>query len=441
MSRAVVPQVSILFKAGPESEIRGADETAKFGRSAAELDRLHDLTDRAMQMSRADGAALAMQHQDQIVCLATAGNVTPPLGAILDSGQGLSGQCMRTGETLVCLDTNADPRVNAEACRQLGARSIVLVPLRESGKTVGVLEVFSRQAAWFGGGTTSALQRLAEWIVAEPPRGDATPQAATEAKAVPEIPERMPEFLLPDPAISVRELRGPRQKLLATLFIFSVLLVGLAVTRSVLGRRPGPPVAAPAVQVRTPEELLRAAAGQGDSAAQFRLAVALENGQMPARNATEALQWLQKAANAGSAEAQYELGTLFAEGKEGVRQDPVAAQLWYLAAQFSGNQNGEAAARSLAPRLSLADIGKVRFQLAQMFASGVALPRDNVSAYLWFTLAQEAGFPAAQEKIKLSTRMSRQEIEAGTRQANAWIEQHRSLGRQLGIGGAHSPSP
>jgi len=52
---------------------------------------------------------------------------------------------MRLNEVLRCDDTESDPRVNREACRKIGLRSMVVVPLYHNGGPVGVLKVLSTQ--------------------------------------------------------------------------------------------------------------------------------------------------------------------------------------------------------------------------------------------------------------------------------------------------------
>lgn len=61
----------------------------------------------------------------------------------------ISGICVRTGETMVCTDSESDPRADRDACRRAGLRSMVLVPIRHSGRFVGVLNVNSPEPGAF----------------------------------------------------------------------------------------------------------------------------------------------------------------------------------------------------------------------------------------------------------------------------------------------------
>ena len=84
-----------------------------------------------------------------MVCRATTGDA-PELGVRLETTTGLSGACLQTGTVQQCSDTETDPRVDAEDCRTLGVRSILMVPLSEGNETFGVFEVFSSRPNAFG---------------------------------------------------------------------------------------------------------------------------------------------------------------------------------------------------------------------------------------------------------------------------------------------------
>jgi len=68
--------------------------------------------------------------------------MAPPPGARLDLESGFSGLCVRTKRVVRCDDSENDPRVDSQACRQLGARSLLAVPLLQHNGVVGMLEGF-----------------------------------------------------------------------------------------------------------------------------------------------------------------------------------------------------------------------------------------------------------------------------------------------------------
>jgi protein TonB len=120
------------------------------------------ITDTARTVTGAEGVAIALRAGGMVVCRARSGNLGPEIGAELNAGSGISGECLRTSKTLRCDDTQTDDRVDPEVCRKVGIRSLAVVPLRGRDGTVGILEVFSPRANAFGAEQISFLKRLAE---------------------------------------------------------------------------------------------------------------------------------------------------------------------------------------------------------------------------------------------------------------------------------------
>lgn len=108
------------------------------------LDEVLELVaQRSLTITGADGAAIALHREDEMSCRARSVAIAPPLGAPVSADSGLSGECLRTGQTLRCDDADADPRVNREAARTMGIRSAIIVPLFHHRRTLGVFELFS----------------------------------------------------------------------------------------------------------------------------------------------------------------------------------------------------------------------------------------------------------------------------------------------------------
>jgi len=80
-----------------------------------------------------------------------------------------------------------------------------------------------------------------------------------------------------------------------------------------------------------------------------------------------AYQEWKAGAEAGQAEAQFDLGVLYAQGF-GVLRDLNAAASWYRKAADQGN-------------------AEAQFALGQMYAHGWGVPRDNADAIRWFQMA------------------------------------------------------
>src|SRR5438105_7220158 len=101
------------------------------------------IAERAQALTGATGAAIALRKGDEIVCRARTGRTAPDLGVRLQANSGLSAESVRTGEVLLCDDTESDPFVDLASCRRLGVRSILVAPLRQFRRTLGIFEVLS----------------------------------------------------------------------------------------------------------------------------------------------------------------------------------------------------------------------------------------------------------------------------------------------------------
>jgi hypothetical protein len=119
----------------------------------------------ARTLTRADGVAIVVGHSRLMICRASSGSA-PPVGADLRPESGLSGECVRTGVTVRCEDTELDPRADREACRALNIRSAVIVPLFSRGNINGLVEVFYASPRAFDGRDVLTLRRMADLIAA-----------------------------------------------------------------------------------------------------------------------------------------------------------------------------------------------------------------------------------------------------------------------------------
>jgi TonB family protein len=130
---------------------------------------LRQIAESAQRLSGATGAAIAIRNGDDqngedVLCAARCGDTAPPLGSRLDANSGISGECLLTARVLHCDDTETDHRVDPQVCRELGLRSIVVLPVRGRHRTAGVLEVFSTEPHAFTQEHIGSLRRLTEMI-------------------------------------------------------------------------------------------------------------------------------------------------------------------------------------------------------------------------------------------------------------------------------------
>jgi len=159
VANAVHPASGFRAMTGPEEiEIHPAELELEPAISA--------ITERAQQLTRATGAAIALRAGDEIVCRARAGRTAPDLGVRLQTEGGISAEAVRSGEVMLCHDAELNPRVDLASCRRLGARSILVSPLRHYRRTLGVFEVLSSNPGQFDESDVATMQLLSSMMVA-----------------------------------------------------------------------------------------------------------------------------------------------------------------------------------------------------------------------------------------------------------------------------------
>jgi PAS domain S-box-containing protein len=114
------------------------------------------IAERSQGLTGASGAVIEAIEGEDLVPLVHVGTDAPRL--TLSSS--LSGICVRTGELQRSDDTFSDPRVDHAYYRELGIHSILVVPLRDEQRTLGVLKVVSPQPHAFTDRDAKALRLL-----------------------------------------------------------------------------------------------------------------------------------------------------------------------------------------------------------------------------------------------------------------------------------------
>ncbi len=137
--------------------------------NAGELDLepgISIIAEKAQALTGATGAAIALRRGNEIVCRARTGRTAPDIGVRLQTDSGLSAECVRTGEVLLCHDAESNPRVDWATCRGMGVRSILVAPLRHFRRTLGVFEVLSSTPHAFDNNDVATMQFLSGMMVA-----------------------------------------------------------------------------------------------------------------------------------------------------------------------------------------------------------------------------------------------------------------------------------
>ena len=208
----------------------------------------------------ATGAAIALVRGDKIVCHATAGPHAPDIGVCLDPDHGLSGACIQTRSLQQCNDTETDSRVDPDASRTLGVRSIVVLPLIERDKLFGIFEVLSSRPNAFDQRHLDTLQALTDRIVrGRSQNWEATAAATPEESALvaPKVEEIIPSPPAKLEPVVPRRARSSKTDLWAVTLVVLVIAVALLLG-TLVGWRQGWQEATSALRASSPR--LRAGA-------------------------------------------------------------------------------------------------------------------------------------------------------------------------------------
>jgi hypothetical protein len=353
------------------------------------------VTDRALTLTGATGAALAFLTDDKMICRARAGEPAPPLGTPVNVRDGLSGECVRTDLLVSCQDTENDPRVDPELCRALGIGSMMAAPIVSYLRVVGLLEVFSPHPHGFAKVHEAVLDRLVEIIPkayrentqsekTEMPIGPDTSQPISEPIASEQVPE-------PEPA----------PKIWSRFHNLALLGLVVAVVAIVLGYLVGPMIARRGASSQAPQQSLveAASAPSGQSSVDQRSAAQ--------RPRPMSLADLRKFASQGDADAQWQMGVRFHNG-EGVPHDDAQAIQWFRRAAEQGHVTAQAT-------------------LGAYYWAGRGVPQDLSQAYFWSALALAQGDENSKSRLEgLASQMTRTQVSAARQKAEAWIHQHNS---------------
>jgi hypothetical protein len=371
---------------------------------------LQSIAERALTLTGATGAAIALSegNDKEMICVASAGSDAPPVGSRLQVGSGFSGECVRTGRSLRCDDSETDNRVDREGCRVLGIRSLVAVPIRLGTKVAGLLEVFSPQPYAFNADDIGALQQLTGSILstmghgteaqASPPTPVAPPPPAVRSPRVENRPAAKAALVdteRPIPATKApRQTRSTQPSLPRVLFVAAIGTFVFALVWLI----------APWVSSAMRSSAIRPS-GRTTSHAQPPPGGLPKTPSLPAN--FNDLASLRKVAEQGDPAAQFALGARYATGEE-VKQDYTEAVRWFTLAAQQGHILAQAT-------------------LGAYYWAGRGVPQDLTKAYYWSVLAQAGGDQASNYRVAvLASRMSRSQLLAAQQQANDWLSNFAS---------------
>jgi len=352
------------------------------------------IADRSRSFTRADGCAIALFEDREMVCRASSGDA-PPVGVKLEIGSGFSGYCARTGFLQRCDDAEIDPRVDRESCRLLGIRSMIAVPIRLGESVIGLLEVFSSKSHAFNDRDGTILQRLADTILAAVNRTrgpQAQPQVELFSFTTPSLgsSKAAPSVARSDEFDEAAEVGFPRRHLL-------LLLVAACSIVAVLAYLLTPWL----IEKIHPTPTVTAAASPNPVTPATKAPTVVPSTPL-------GLDEVRRRAELGDPYQQYSLGTRYATG-DGMSQDYNLALRWFLKAAEQGHVGAQDT-------------------LGAYYWLGHGAPKDVTKAYFWSLLARAAGKEGSKVRVAFMTsQLTRAQAQAIQREANDFLRQHPPL--------------
>lgn len=164
---AFIADITARKKAEEESKLHNAHLAAiiatqyELATAGMDLNRVIDLAvSRARTLLKAEGTIVEMVDGDELEYRAASGTAINQLGMRLKVSSSFSGLCIREKMLLHCEDSEVDPRVNLEACRKVGLRSMIVAPLFDQDRVIGVFKAYSADKNAFGEAHINALHLI-----------------------------------------------------------------------------------------------------------------------------------------------------------------------------------------------------------------------------------------------------------------------------------------
>jgi putative methionine-R-sulfoxide reductase with GAF domain len=412
------------YRPAPSAHVRKteqekfADEEEQDEHSLSPLDRdINAIVSRALALTGAKGAALALYEGDQLICRAICGTDTPALGARISTDSGITGECIRFAQVMYCSDAASDPRVDREVCADLGIRSILALPMFAGQRVVGLLEVLSQRPNAFDPGDAKALDLMARPVVgvlfaeakSESLRrgerdvvGTATIEPAVEELDVTAI-DRLRQELARSATPRVRFSGRALAAVAAVAVIGTVTWLVVSQTKTLASLRQPPVGADTLIHAEVPHSTAASveSATPGNGLAGLKPSPA----KLDEAKSLSALAELKAAAQAGEPSAQYAMGARYATG-EGVTQDYATAARWFTLAAKKG----------YAPAQGM---------MGAYYWSGRGVGKDLKKAYFWSVLARDGNDVISKDRVdSLVPQLTRNDMLQVQQLVREWYRKH-----------------
>lgn len=198
---------------------------------------------------------------------------------------------------------------------------------------------------------------------------------------------------------------------------------------------------APSAPIVVPEGIqpqsLADAAKAGDANALFEVGARFTDGRGVKQDAAEAAKWYKLAADAGLAPAEYRYANMLEKGT-GVARDLPQALGYYRKAADAGNasamhnlavlyasgaagQADYASAVQWFTRAADHGVADSQFNVAILYARGTGVKQDLEESYKWFAIAANGGDKdAAQKRDEVARAMRKDQLESAKAKVDAW---------------------
>lgn len=129
-----------------------------------EKELLAEICQEAEILTASSGAVIEYVNGSSMEYVAVSGNCTNYMGLMLPQANSISGMCVLHRSVMICDDSETDQRVNREACRKIGIRSMVVAPLLAENEVVGVLKVVSSKVQAFDASTVEVVSLISGFL-------------------------------------------------------------------------------------------------------------------------------------------------------------------------------------------------------------------------------------------------------------------------------------
>ncbi len=183
-----------------------SDTGGKSRARGSSSDELGVIAQRAQAFTNASGTAIALSEGStaEMICRARSGSNSPEVGTAMRVEGSFTGLCIQSGRELRCDDAETDTRVDIAGIRALGIRSMVVTPIKEENRVIGVLMVFAPAAHAFTITHVAVLKTMADQISSLLQRERRAREEGNQPEPVrPAAPITMPKPVAAVPAFPV----------------------------------------------------------------------------------------------------------------------------------------------------------------------------------------------------------------------------------------------